>query len=158
MTEIGIHANMSDQATSHVVQVLHAPFKRLSKSLQGDYGGSVEHLWIDLELIASHARGDGRPLWPFRLQKRVSGRGHFGLLPSPDCFNVAHYSVRPDFTLIASLPSEKVVRYALGLIYESTATLLEKQKKLVGFDAALFRSRFLDVCRSLGYGIEEGAL
>jgi hypothetical protein len=49
--EVGIHANMCDQATSRAAKALHTPFRELSALLQGEYGGVIEHLWIDLELI-----------------------------------------------------------------------------------------------------------
>jgi hypothetical protein len=157
--EVGIHANMCDQATSPVAKALHTPFRELSALLQGEYGGVIEQLWIDLELIESHARTDGNQRWPFRFRKRVSGRSPpFGLPPIPDKFNVGHYSVRPDFQLIASLPAEQAISYALSLIYDSTAVLIEKQKKLSGFDACLFRNKFLDGCRSIGYEISSNPL
>ncbi len=76
--EIRFHANMCDTSTRHVATAMHAPFRSLGEFLSGDYGGTMEHLWIDLELIESHARPDGRCRHPFRLQKRVSGRSHFG--------------------------------------------------------------------------------
>ena len=156
--EVGIHANMCDQATSPAAKALHTPFRQLSALLQGEYGGVIEHLWIDLELIESHARTDGTQRWPFRFRKRVSGRSPpFGLPPVPDKFNVGHYSVRPDFQLIASLPSEQVIPYALSLIYDSTAVLIEN-RKIWGFDACLFRNKFLDGCRSIGYAISGNPL
>lgn len=156
--EVGIHANMCDQATYPVMTALNLPFTELSKQLQGEYGGLIEHLWINLELLEPHARADGSPRWSFRFQKRVSGRSHFGLPPTPDKFNVGHYSVRPNFQLITSLPIEQVIPYVLSLIYDSTTVLLDKQKKLGGFDGVLFRSKFLDGCRSIGYEISSNPL
>ena len=156
--EVGIHAIMCDQATSPAAKALQTPFRELSALLQGEYGGVIEHLWIELELIESHAKIDGTQRWPFRFRKRVSGRSPpFGLPPIPDQFNVGHYSVRPDFQLIASLTSEQVISYALSLIYDSTTVLMEKQKKLGGFDASLFRNKFLDGCRSIGHEISKPA-
>ncbi len=149
--EVGIHANMSDQATYKLAQALHSPFRALSNRLKGEYGGLIEHLWIDLELIESHAKADGKPRHPFRLQKRVSGRSHFGLPPMSDSLNVGHFSVRPDFAHLASLPEEQAISYVLALIYNATVILLEKQKKLGGFDAVLFRTRFHNECEDLGY-------
>lgn len=156
--ETRFHANMSDTSTRHIASAMHAPFKSLGEYLAGDYGGTVEHLWIDLELIESHARPDGSCKHPFRFQKRVSGRSHFGLPPTPDHFNVAHYSVRPDFTVIASLPGEQLLPHVLSIIYDSTAVLLGKQKKLGGFNAVLFRERFLGACERLGCKIGSHAL
>ncbi len=156
--EVSIHANMYEETTCHVGRVLHQPFKELSGRLKGEYGGVMEHLWIDFEFVKSFARADGRPRWPFRFQKRVSGRPRFGLPPGLDKFNVGHYSVRPDFQLVTSLPTEQVIPYVLSLIYDSTTVLIEKQKRLGGFDAILFRSKFLDACRSIGYEISSSPL
>lgn len=156
--EVSLHANVSDQATNHVANALHAPLKALGKRLSGDYGGVMEHLLIDVELIESHARPDGKSRFPFRFQKRVSGRSHFGLPAIPDKFNVGHYSVRPNFQAIASLAAEQVVPYVLSLVYDSTSVLLEKQKKLGGFDAALFRKSFLQACEGIGCELSENAL
>lgn len=151
--EVGIHANMVDQATRRIGDALRTPFKELGARLNGDYGGVIEHLWIDLELIEGHAKADGTPRHPFRFQKRVSGRSHFGMPPIPDRFNVGHFSVRPDFGLLTSLPLQEGVPYALLLIYQASEVLLEKQKKLGGFDAALFRERFRAECRAIGFDI-----
>jgi hypothetical protein len=156
--ETRFHANMCDTGTSHVASAMYSPFKSLGEFLSGDYGGTIEHLWIDLELIESHARSDGRCKHPFRFQKRVSGRSHFGLPPSPDHCNVSHYSVRPDFGFIASLSGKQLLTYTLSIIYKSTEGLLEKQKKLGGFDAVLFRERFLGACERLGCRISDDAL
>jgi hypothetical protein len=152
--EVGIHANMQDQATSKIADALRPLFRDLGSRLEGDYGGLPEHLWIDLELIESHARADGKPRYPFRFQKRVSGRSHLGLPTAPDRLNVAHFSVRPNFALISSLPREQAISYAVSLIYKSSEVLLEKQKRLGGFNATLFRQRFREACQSLGYPCE----
>ena len=65
--------------------------------------------------------------------------------------NVGHYKVRPDFDTLLRLPLDSVVTYALSLIYESTSVLIDKQKKLGGFDAKRFRSDFLACCADRGY-------
>lgn len=152
--EVGIHAHITDQTTSKVGAALRPVFQELSNRLKGEYGGSIEHLWIDLELIEGHSKADGRPRHPFRFQKRVSGRSHFGLPPTPDRFNVGHFSVRPDFALVSSLPTEQVIPYALSLIYRASEILLDKQKKLGGFDAVLFRKHLLAECQGLGHRVE----
>ena len=142
--KVQLSAHMVDASTADVGSALRPIFERLGRELSGEYGGVMEHLWIDLELIESHARQDGTPQHRFRFAKRVSGgRPPFGLPPLPDWFNVGHYSVRPDFKRIASLPEQEAIEYALSLLYDSTEVLLSKQKKLGGFDAALFRERFL---------------
>lgn len=156
--EVGIHANISDRATENVAEALRKLFKELGERLQGQYGGVMEHLWIDLELVESHAKTDGRQRFPFRFQKRVSGHSRFGLPAIPDSLNVGHFSVRPDFKLLTSLPVEQGVPYVLSLIYEATSVLLEKRKKLGGFDAVLFRNKFLEACRSMGYDASKNPL
>src|SRR6185436_2353439 len=111
------------------------------------------HLWIDFELIRDFP--ELRPPWSFRFQKRVSGYSAQKLigLPCPARKNVGHYSVRPDFRALLKIPRNSVAGYALSLIYASTAVLIEKQKKLGGFDACKFRSDFLAACRRHGYKI-----
>lgn len=81
-------------------------------------------------------------------------RGFLGALNSqeidmPVKFNVGHYSVRPDFFEL--LQVSDVVAYALQLIYDSTTVLIDRQKKLGGFDALKFRLDFLKGCQKLGY-------
>jgi hypothetical protein len=64
-------------------------------------------------------------------------------LPAPFTRHVGHYSVEPDFNELLRVPLDSVVSYVLSAIYASTSVLVEKQKKLVGFDAQSFRSDFL---------------
>jgi len=157
--EVGINASMCDDATLKLASALHPIFRKLGNRLGGDYGGVMEHLWIDFELIDLRANSDGKPRYPFRLQKRVSGRSRFGLPPVPDQFNVGHFSVRPDLALLPSLSEAQVVPYALALIYEASSVLLEKQKKLGGFDAVRFRAKIHEECGKLGYSFpaQEGS-
>ena len=142
---------MTDQSTSQAAEILHPVLSALSARLEGNYGGKIEHLWIDLELIESHAKADGSPRHPFRFQKRVSGGSRFGLPAAPDKFNVGHFSVRPDFDLIRSLSTKDCVAYTLSLIYRETTILHAKSKKLGGFNADAFRLSFLSACEDLGY-------
>ncbi len=153
--QVKINANMVDQSTAHVATAIRPVFDALSAGLVGDYGGNMEHLWIDLELIEAHAKTDGKPRHPFRFQKRVSGRSYFGLPSSPGEFNVGHFSVRPDFELMRLLPVDQAIAYAISLIYCETEVLHAKSKKLGGFDADLFRATFHKVCRELGYHCER---
>jgi hypothetical protein len=148
--ELSLHANMCDQATRKIADTLHQPFKAIGAALSKDYGGIIKHLWIDFELIRSHC--ELRPPRAFRLQKKVGGsRCHLTGLQTPVSENVGHYSVRPDFDILLNLPLDAVVSYALSLIYDSTEVLIEKQKKLGGFDATAFRSDFRTFCASAGY-------
>lgn len=149
--EVGIHANMVDQSTHELARALRPVLHELKERLRGDYGGVMEHLWIDLELLRSFARPDGKPSHAFRLQKRVSGYARMGLPAIPDSFNVGHFSVRPDFARLATLPEAQAIPYLLGLIHDTSALLLEKKKRLGGFDAEKFRARFVEACASLGY-------
>jgi hypothetical protein len=142
---------MVDQSTARVADALRPVLLALSERLSADYGGIMENLWIDLELIEAHAKPDGNPRHPFRFQKRVSGRSHFGLPSAPEVLNVGHLSVRPDFDRIRSLPTDDAIAYALSLIHCSTQVLHSKSKRLGGFNADQFRLRFIDACQSLGY-------
>lgn len=150
--EVSLNANMSDQATERIAKILRNAFETVEKDLSKDYGGTIQHLWIDFELIQSHA--EQRRPFPFRFQKKVGGSIlKLTGLPTPVCENVGHYSVRPNFEELLRIPLESVASYALSLIYASTIVLVEKQKKLGGFDAQKFRSKFLSSCKKRGYKI-----
>ena len=71
---VGLHAGISDTSTQELSTALHPVFLELSTALGGDYGGKMEHLWIDLELVESLSRPDCVSRYAFRFQKRVSGR------------------------------------------------------------------------------------
>jgi hypothetical protein len=151
--DICFHANVYEHRTRKVAECVELVFKSLGGRLGGEYGGTIEHLWVDLELIETYSRPDGKPRFPFRFQRRVSGRSHFNLPPGPDYFNVGHFSVRPNFDVLTTLLPDRVIPYVLSLIYNTSSVLLEKQKKLGGFNASLFRERFLNECNSMGYDL-----
>lgn len=152
---VGLHANMCDSDTERIARALHTPFDAIGRELSKDYGGTMEHLWIDFELIEAHARFG--PAKAFRFQKSVGGSSPDKLTGLPRLVheNVGHYSVRPDFRKLMGIPEERLVEHVLNLIYASTSILLEKQKKLGGFDAGRFRSEFVAVCRRHGYEISD---
>lgn len=149
--KVGFHASIVDTETMVLSTALAPVFKILGEKLEGEYGGLIEHLWIDLELLKHIAKADGSPRHPFRFQKRVSGCSRFGLPVIPDCFNVGHFSVSPDFSLLASLSVDGAIVHVLQRIYQESAVLVGKEKKLGGFDANLFRERLLITCQQLGY-------
>lgn len=64
----------------------------------GQVWRQMEHLWIDFQLNRGHAAG--RAPFPFRFQKRASGRDRLTSIDNPGYQNVGHYSVRPDFDLL----------------------------------------------------------
>ena len=156
--KVGIHANVCDSDTQKIAFSLHEPFTVLGSALEGDYGGVMEHLWIDLELIEDASRPEGAPRHPFRFQRRVAGRSYFGLPPSDDKFNVGHYSVRPDFQLLKRLGSNEAVTYVLSLIYESTYGLNEKRKRIGEFDLPQFHRKYRDACSQLGYKLSTSTV
>ena len=151
---IGLHANMVDMRTDKIGSSLRAVFVILCERLSGDYGGTIEHLWIDFELIESNAKPDGNPRYPFRYTKRMSGRSSFGLPPAPDNLNVGHFSVHPDFQRLLSRANEDIIPYCLNLIYRELEVLKTKEKILGGFDSELFRGKYMDECTRLGYTIK----
>ena len=150
--KVEFHANMCDQATHKIADALRQVFRPLGKAINGDYGGTMQHLWIDFELIQD--RCEQRPPYPFRFQKKVGG-GTCRLtgLERAVYEYVGHYSVRPDFDVLLALPMEEVVSYALSTIHASTSVLVEKQKKLGGFDAQRFREEFAAKCGEMGHPI-----
>jgi hypothetical protein len=146
---VEIHANICDYKTEKIMNQLTGPFEFLGNKLSHNYGGTMEHLWIDFEL-SSMSTKHSRP-FSFRFQKRVSGKSQMIAIDSPDLYNVGHYSVRPNFKELHK--AKDAVQYALQIIYESTEVLIEKQKRLKGFDALLFRSEFVIQCENIGYDI-----
>ncbi len=141
---------MCDQATRKIADALHQPFKAFGAALSREYGGTMKHLWIDFELIRSHC--EMRPPRAFRLQKKVGGgRCHLTGLQTAVSEHVGHYSVRPDFDKLLSLPIDTIAAYALSLIYHSTTVLIDKQKKLGAMDITRFREDFLAACQQIGH-------
>lgn len=67
--EVSLNANMCDQATSKIAEILRDSFEIVGNELSKDYGGIIQHLWIDFELIERHALL--RPPFKFRLQKKA---------------------------------------------------------------------------------------
>lgn len=153
--QLGFHASICDESTRTLADALRPLFDKLSEQLSGEYGGPMEHLWIDVELRIGSAKPDGQPRHTFRLQKRVSGRGHFGLPAIPDRFNVGHYSVRPDFSILTTHSTEESVSHIVQLIYESLGALELKRRKVGEFDIRLLRERFLHTCKELGVSIQS---
>ena len=125
----------TDQGVELVTERLHEPLQTLSLLMCGDYGGDMEHLWVDMEISPSHA--DLRPEpWPFRFQKRMA-QGSLIDNSREHLNNVGHYSFRPD---LLNVPLEQVVSYALNELYESTAILERCSTRLTGFDVEKFRA------------------
>lgn len=153
--KLGFHASICEESTRSLADALRPLFDKLSEQLSGEYGGPMEHLWIDVELLVGSAKSDGRPQHTFRLQKRVSGRGYFGLPAMPDRFNVGHYSVRPDFSFLATHSTDESVSHIVQLIYESLAELEFKRRRVGDFDTRLLRERFLNTCKELGVSIQS---
>jgi len=153
--KVGLHANIVDFKTDKIADSLREVFNVLCERLSGDYGGTIEYLWIDFELVESHAKPDGKPRYPFRFTKRVSGRSSYGLPPSPDYFNVGHFSVRPDFRHLLSISKEEIIPYCLNLIYKELEIVKSKEKKLGGFDSKLFINKFSEECKILGYKLNS---
>lgn len=145
--KVAFHANMIEKSTKKVAEIISNHFGNLEMELNKDYGGSMEHLWIDVELVSSH------DAWPFRFQKRVNNPTSYTEFYS---YNVGHYSIKPDFEKLRELSSDEAIcSYVFGLLYESTQILIDKQKKLEGFNATAFQLDFLSACEKLGYSLDS---
>jgi len=142
-----IHANDFDLSTEHLSPVLQPLCKSLGVALSKDYGGLMEHLWIDIELNPGPA--EQRPPYAFRFQKRVSSN-LFRLPGVQEYRNVGHFSVRPDFFELAAVPKDTVGCYLLQMVFASTAVLEQKRTLLGGFDAVAFRSDLRVELQKLG--------
>ena len=151
--KVGIQANRYDRPNMKIAKALQPVFRNLADRLSGEYGGIIEHLWIDFELSEMTIETFGKPPKPFRFQKRVSGHSRFGLPAIPDSYNVGHYSVCPDFDKLREYSINQCIEYGVRLIYESTEVLIEKQKRLGGFDASKFREHFKFLIKDLGFDL-----
>ncbi len=149
--QVSLGANVCDLQTQPIAQALVLPLEAISQELSNDYGGLMEHLWIDVDLL------DDRGPYSFRFQRQVGGssRSKITGLPRGEFHNVGHYSVKPDIAELLHVPQESVVGYVLQLLYRSTTVLVEKKKRLGGFDAERFRSDFLAACIKHGYDMHS---
>ena len=149
--QVSLSANRCDMQTERIAQALVLPLDAISQDLSNDYGGSMEHLWIDVDLL------DDRDPYSFRFRKKVGGssRSKITGLPRGEFHNVGHYSVKPDIAELLYVPPESVVDYVLQLLYRSTTVLVDKKEKLGGFDADRFRSDFLAVCEKRGHDMHS---
>eukprot|EP00456_Euglypha_rotunda_P072592 TRINITY_DN65765_c0_g1_i2.p1 TRINITY_DN65765_c0_g1~~TRINITY_DN65765_c0_g1_i2.p1 ORF type:complete len:173 (-),score=13.86 TRINITY_DN65765_c0_g1_i2:65-583(-) len=139
---VSISVSRQDQGTAHIADLVREPLDKISAAVSGEYGGIMDHLFIDLEL--SPVSADFRPVWSFRFQKRVSPRPLVAGLPKVEYHNVGHYSVRPDYFALAEVAPDGIARYLMDRIYESTSVLEAKQTRLGGFNAAAFRLALLE--------------
>ncbi len=149
--EVAIYANHCDMETQSIAPILLSPLELISKDLSNDYGGLMDHLWIEFQLH------DNRGPYSFRFQKKVGGTTPDRLTGIvPGVFkNVGHYSVLPDIAELVYIPRDSVVNYALQLLYKSTTVLIGKQKRLGKFDVERFRADFLAACTKHGYDMES---
>lgn len=135
------HANIVDKNTQNISRIIRKHFDDIEKKLNNDYGGNMEHLWIDLELVEHYKS------YPFRFQKRVKISESYMEFYS---YNVGHYSIHPDYERLRELESERdICNYIFKLWYDSTQVLVDNQKK-IGFNATQFRLDFLNACKELG--------
>lgn len=146
--EVVISAPKQDQGTAHIAEAMHASLRQLSAAVSGEYGGCMEHLWVELELVPSDA--DQRSPWSFRFQKRVSPRPLAAGLPKTEYHNVGHYSVRPDYFALAAVAPEDISRHLMNLVYESTAVLEKRQKQLGAFNVERFRVQMRQAIEAMG--------
>lgn len=141
--KVKFHANIITDKTEKVAHFIRKHFDKIEKKLNNDYGGNMEHLWIDLELVEHYKS------YPFRFQKRVKISESFTEFYS---YNIGNYSIHPDYRKLSELESEEdICTYIFGLWYDSTQVLVDNQKKLQGFDATKFRLDFLNTCKELEF-------
>jgi hypothetical protein len=149
-----ISIDATDQGTEHLAEAVRPYLERASAYLSRNYGGLMEHLWIDLEM--SPVRADIRPAWSFRFQRRVSlarSAKQFGLpvlSDEVDPKNVGHFSVRPDYFKLAEVPLDNVPGFLLRLVYDEAVALEKRSRGLGGFDARSFRRDLLEHIASIG--------
>jgi len=148
--QVSFFANICDIETQEISILLSEPLRSLGEYMSQDFGGPMENLWIDVALDSYTIQN--RHPYKFRFQKRVSGKSKFGVTDAPDKFNVGHYSIHP--SLQDLFEAENKVLYILQLIYDSTIILIEKQKRIPGFDIKRFRYEFNLGVQSLGLNLK----
>lgn len=145
--KVSFHANIMDESIQQAADIVSGCFNDIEMEICKDYGGSMENLWIDLELVEVHV--ENRDSYPFRFKKRISIPSSYTEFYT---YNVGHYSVKPDFEKLKGLSSEEsICSYLFELLYDSTQILVDRQKKLDGFKATDFRLDFLFACERLGF-------
>lgn len=152
--KLSINTSIVDRTMESLENAIRHHLDNLEKELSKDYGGIMENLWIDLEL--SPILVNFHKPYKFRFQKKVSlsppkgmGLEIFNKEKKYD-YNVGHYSVRPDYDSLKELPKKDAPLYFLNLLYNSTEALLEKKKRLQGFEVERFREDFVSCCNRLG--------
>ncbi|NOQ71720.1 MAG: hypothetical protein GQ574_06960 [Crocinitomix sp.] len=149
---VSLHASLCDISTKDIMFQLQEPFEKLSKYLTQEYGGEMENLWIDLNLSVMSA--NSCPPFPFRFQKRVSGKSKIiSGVKLEDSYNVGNYGVLPDFKILQE--STNPLEYVMKLMYDSTAILIDKKSKFKGFKPEKFRAEFIKGCEILGYVVKN---
>lgn len=142
-------ANMYELKTEKVVKAVRDIFPKIEADLHLDYGGKMEHLWIDLVLVEGH-----KP-FNFRFQKRVGVKNISNTATANYYYNVGHYSVKPDFKIIKTLNSKtEICAYIFELLHQSMEILEKKNKSLGDFNAKKFREDFKSVALT-GYDFND---
>lgn len=140
--KVHIDVSASEMATTTAREALGDLLANISKEFQKDYGGNMEELWIDLNLV------ERWPALPFRFQKRVSIPYFSGNSVARYVYNVGHYRFVPDFDVLRYLQTpEEIRQYILESLYDSTAILEKRAKSLGNFQATEFRQDLLQACK-----------
>ena len=152
-----IHVGKIDQGSEYLAAAVQQHLEVASAHLSRDYGGVMEHLWIELQM--SPVEADKGPPRPFRFQRRVSIAGpakRLTLPPPPaDPTNVGHFSIQPDYFKLAEVPLDNVPVFLLELVYDESVVLEKKSRRLGGFDAKSFRRDLLEHIASIGRKTQE---
>jgi hypothetical protein len=136
-------------------ETLRPWLEEASHSLSGrDYGGPMEHLWIEVEIYEYGMNVPDRPPWPFRFQKRVAPRLPSGLGPANVHTNVGHYGVRPIAEDMRADSAVVAARQVLRVVLKSTDCLRDK-RQIRGFDVARFQSDLFAAFERFGL-VESG--
>lgn len=139
--QVKFYDNISENKYKKVSYALDDILPKIKQALNQDYGGTMEHLWINLLLVEHY-----KP-FKFRFQKRVNDGDFY--------YNVGHYTAVPDFTILDTLNDENEIRqYALSVFYHSMQILEKKSKQLGGFNAKKFRQDFKNACQEFGIYFE----
>ncbi|SEI90016.1 hypothetical protein SAMN04488018_106175 [Myroides marinus] len=139
--QVSFFTNVIEEKTKLIPSYLNEYLRLIEKDLYKNYGGTMESLWIDIELV------EKQEPYPFRFQKRVNSPSSY---TDPYTYNVGHFSIKPDFNLLDKLQSKSLIcLYLIDLLCESINELSNRKKALGDFDFSTFQSDFIEACEKV---------
>lgn len=141
--KVSFFTNVIEEKTKLIPSYLNEYLRLIENDLYKNYRGTMESLWIDIELV------EKQEPYPFRFQKRVNSPSSY---TDPYTYNVGHFSIKPNFNLLDKLQSKNLIcLYLIDLLCESINELSNRKKALGDFDFRAFQSDFIEACEKVKY-------